>query len=488
MTKPYVGTLSRIRAVLAHRALYEIGAELQPEAPIGRPPSHPSYVLLVFATLARITRSTVRLQTDLSDPAIWDFIRAGMVETIRREHLDLPEPGNGPPAWHHWRRMRDDHLATDEGLAQIARLHLPRAVALANELGLLNPKESSSFTHPSPRRAVYGDGTIVRPMYRALRTINTIDEDGAEVMLFIDPATGVPQPQPPGRYDADVARHQGNEGPALGHGYVAWHARGSGRYERVILTLGHIESPGGEAAAAMSLLGDIHRAVGQGIQVVIYDGALHGVHIDTVMKRYGYLVIAKQPEYTDGELATLTAVKGPNGKRVRSIPLGVVTHQSGPQPCHHTLAAINGAVADIDLDESGDPVVRAMPHRGAIKRARRSHGDYHFNVSYRIPCPHGDFDTWLSPHATYTGDPRPEALRTFPDGDPDALRLRGLRSDAESVHNQYKRTLLVDRAMALGWRRGLLDYYCFAWYSNALAQQAATIGATRDLRGAAWGT
>jgi len=51
----------------------------------------------------------------------------------------------------------------------------------------------------------------------------------------------------------------------------------------------------------------------------------------------------------------------------------------------------------------------------------------------------------------------------LPDGDPDTLRLRGLRSDAESVHSGYKRTLISERAMALGWRRGLLDYYCYAW-------------------------
>jgi hypothetical protein len=485
-TVRYPGTLARIRAVLAHRALYEIGAELQPQPPIGRPPAHPMYVHLVFATLARITRSTVRLEVDLQEPAMWDFVRQGMVDTLRRERLDLPQPGPQPPAWHHWRRARDDHLATDEGLAQLARAHLPRAVDLAHQLGLFEPKESSSLTHPSPRRAVYGDGTIVRPLYRPPRTINAVADDGTDVLWFIDPTTGQPRPDPPGRYDPDVARHQGNEGPALGHGYVAWHAHGPGRFERVILALGHIDHPGGEAAAAIALLGDIHRTVGKGIQVVIYDGALRGAHIETVMSRYGYLVIAKQPKYDDEDLATLTAIKGRDGKRVASIPLGVVTHDISGTTCHHTLAAINGAVAEVDLDDTGDPVVTSMPRRGPIKRARRSTGAYHFNVAYRIECPHGEFDTWLSPHPQGPSDPRPEALRTFPDGDPDTLRLRGLRSDAEAVHSQFKRTLLIGRAMSVGWRRGLLEYYCYAWYSNALAQQAAEAVSARTLHGAAW--
>lgn len=45
----------------------------------------------------------------------------------------------------------------------------------------------------------------------------------------------------------------------------------------------------------------------------------------------------------------------------------------------------------------------------------------------------------------------------------------------------------LDRAMTKGWRRGLLEYYGFAWYSNALAQQAAA-RAVRNLHGAAWVT
>lgn len=162
----YAGTIPRIRAVTGYRALYEMGAELQPDAPVGRPPAHPTYVLLIFATIARITRSTIRVETDLQDPDLWRMVRELMLDTLRREHLDLPDPGRRPPAWHHWRRLRDDHLTTDDGLAQVSRLHLPRAVDLARSLGLLTAQGPSSLTHPSSSRTVYGDGTVVRPMYR----------------------------------------------------------------------------------------------------------------------------------------------------------------------------------------------------------------------------------------------------------------------------------------------------------------------------------
>jgi hypothetical protein len=113
--------------------------------------------------------------------------------------------------------------------------------------------------------------------------------------------------------------------------------------------------------------------------------------------------------------------------------------------------------------------------RGAVKRARRSNGRYHFNVGYQLDCPHEPLTIWLSPHPGRddTDTRRPENLRIIPTGDPDADRLQGIRSDAESFHSNYKRTLIVDRAMSLGWRRGLVDLYCFARLNNALTEYRA---------------
>lgn len=467
----YAGTLPRIKAVLAHRALFEIGGELDVRSLVGRPPTHPPYVLLAFGALARISRSTVRVETDLQDPDLWGMVRGWMIDTIQREHLDLPLPSTTPPAWHHWRRLRDDHLTSDEGLAALARLHLPRAVALARETGLLRPDGKGSFTHPDATRAVYGDGTIVRPIYAPPTAIRTTDDDGTTVILYPDPTTGLLLDHPTHRFDPDIAEHHGHRGSVQGHGYVAWHARGPGTYQRVVLAIDHIERPGQEANSAVRLLGDVHREAKDGIQVVIYDGAMRGTHIEQIMTRYGYLVIANPPVYQDSGPATATIVRGRGGTRVPSLPLGVVSHATAIGTCEHTLAAVDGAVADIDLDDSGDPVIRQLLPRGAVKRARRRDGRHHFNLGYRIDCANGPFEVWLSPHPQREDDPRPEHLRALPPDDADTLRLRGLRSDAESVHSQYKRTLIVDRAMALGWRRGLIDYYCYAWYSNALTEQ-----------------
>jgi len=468
----WAGTIDRLRAVLAHRAIYEIGGELDVRADIGRPPSHPPYVLLLFATLARITRSTVRVETDLADPAHWELVRALIVETLHREHLDLPAPGPRPPAWHHWRRFRDEHLATDEGILRLRQLHLPRAVALAHDTGLLLPGGAGSFTHPDKTRAVYGDGTIVRPIYTPPEAVRTRDANGNTVVLYPDPATGELTPnRPERRFDPDTADHHGHTGPVHGHGYVAFHARGPARYQRVVLTIDHIDAPGQEAATALRLIGDLHRALGDGIQVVVYDGAFRGVHIDQIMTRHGYLVIAKLPDHTlDDTEATARLVRLPGARRARSHPLGIITHDTIAGPCNHLLAAVNGVVVELDLDDAGDPVIRHELDRGAVKRSRRKDGRHHFNVGYHIPCRTEPFITWLSPHASKDGNSRPEHLRVLPDADPDTRTIRGIRSDAESNHSQYKRTLLTDRAMSLGWRRGLIDYYAYGWYSNALTE------------------
>lgn len=468
----FAGTAERFRAVLAHRAIYEIGGELDTRNVVGRPPVHPPYVLLAFAALARVERSTVRVETDLLEPATWEFARARMLETIRRHGYDLPAPPKAPPAWHHWRRFRDDHLATDEGLAAVKRLHLEHAADLAHDIGLLLPSGQGSLSHPHHTRAVYGDGTIVRPIYAPPEAVRTTDDTGEPVILYPDRATGELHPNPPGRFDPDIAEHHGQTGSVNGHGYVAFHARGRGLYRRVVLTIDHIERPGMEASTAVGLVGDLHRALGDGIQVVIYDGALRGGHIDQIMTRHGYPVIAKQPDYADSnDEVSLALVRTSQGRKVRSHALGAVSHAGLTGPCSHVLAAADGRVVEIDLDDAGDPVIRHTLERGPVKRSRRKDGRYHFNVGYHVPCADDRFTVWLSPHPTTADASRPEYLRVLPDSDPDALHLRGIRSDAESNHAQFKRTLLVDRAMSLGWRRCLVDYYAYAWYYNALTEQ-----------------
>ncbi len=488
MGREHMNTLTRMRAVLSSPSLYQLAAALEWDRPVGRPPVNPTYVTLAYGVLARLNRSGIRVELDLAEPTTWEFARNLMTHAISEHHLELDPPGREPPTWHHWRWLRDHHLATEDGAAALARAWPAIAVGCARRIGLLDPHGPGSFTHPDSTRTIYGDGTLVRPIYNPPETVTITLDDGSTTTAYPHPRTGELLEHPPGRYDPDLLAHHGRLGPVLTHGYVIWHARGPGPYQRVDLALAHIPAPGAEAATAVALLRDVHRAAGPGIQAVVYDGAFRGTHIDHIMRSYGYLVMAKQGKYTPTDHSP-NLVQTPSGRRARSFPLEPVTHDTPDGPCTHLLATIDGAVVALDLNEAGDPTVVATLTRGPVKRARRAGGQYHFNVGYTLACPRGETTVWLQPHATKDGNPhRPDQLRVIPTSDPDAQRLMGIRSDAESFHAMYKRTLIVNRAMSLGATRGLLDLYCFALYNNALTeyrhhqQTLATSTQRRSLR------
>jgi hypothetical protein len=178
------------------------------------------------------------------------------------------------------------------------------------------------------------------------------------------------------------------------------------------------------------------------------------------------------------EEAAPEAVRLPGGRAAKSFPLGTWEHHTTLGRCVHVLAAVNGAVSEIGLDETGDPLLLSQLARRQVKRPRRSDGRFHFSVGYEVPCAADPFWAWISPHSDRADEDarRAENVRIIAAADPDGQRLVGLRSDAEGHHYHFKRTLLVGRAMSLGWRRGLLDQHCFALLNNALVHHRSIHG------------
>jgi hypothetical protein len=475
-----INTIARLRAICGSQSLIKLGARLAWSSDVGRPPAQPAYVLMAFGVMARLARSGIRVERDLAEPEIWAFARKILADTAKASGLDLPPPAAAAPRWDHWRWARDHHLATDDGLGQLAREFPAVAAELALQIGLCRPGAPGSFTHPDTEQCIYGDGTLVRPLYQPPATHAVTQDDGTTKVLYPHPRTGELCAEPVQRFDPDLQPHHGRLGPVLTHGYVAWHARGPAPYQRVVLAAAHIPAPGQEAATSVRLAGDVYRHLGKGIKAAIYDGAMHGVHIEEMMRRYGWLVLAKTPEAINEGVSLIV---NKSGKRARSYPLGTVTHQASAGVCAHQLAAIDGAVVELGLDDTGDPVVTATLERGPIKRSRRSGGQYYFNVAYKVPCRTEPFTTWLSPHPGKGTDlTRPHNLRIINQSDPDFARLYGLRNDSENFHSNLKRTMLVNRQMSLGWRRGLLDIYCFAVLNNALTEQRAREAAAAPTR------
>lgn len=475
-------TAETVTAILESRELYRVGELLPPRSDVGRPRVYPGWSVVLFGTLARHFRSAARAHAELHSQPLWNLARTQSQRAITELGLTgQVSQADSPPTWGAWVTARNDHLATDAGLAAVARIHLEEATTLAHQLGLGLPSGPGSWSHPDKSRTTYGDGTLVTPMYRPPRAVRETLPDGSVRIHYPDPDTGELLDSPPRRYDPDAAEHHGKAGPVHATNYVAWHVRGAGYYQRVILVIDHVDAPGHEADTAVRLLGDVRRALGEGIQAVVYDGAFRGVHIDHVMRHYGYVVICKPATGTSTDTTPLAvripargSQPGTGDRTARSHPLGTWEHTPHGARCLHVLAAINGAVCEIALDERGDPALLAQLARRQVKRPRRSDGTYHFSVGYEVPCPHSPFWVWISPHGTAENrNSRAENVRIIAAADPDGQRLVGIRSDAESHHFHYKRTLLVGRAMSKGWRRGLLDQYCFALLNNALVAHRA---------------
>jgi len=120
-------------------------------------------------------------------------------------------------------------------------------------------------------------------------------------------------------------------------------------------------------------------------------------------------------------------------------------------------------------------VASCCPHPCNASRyarfARSRRGGWRFTLGVTVPCPKQAFTAWISPHPQ-TGDPghgRPDQFRLIAESDPYFQTLYGLRNDSEAINSHYKRTLVADRAAALGWRRQVLDLTSWAMLTNTLA-------------------
>jgi hypothetical protein len=454
----------QIEAVFTNTVLYELAAAVPMRQPVGRPALNPGWLLLGYGVLARVFRSGARTEAELRQPAHWDLIRscaAAMAQ--QRPDLSIAAPGLRPPDWHAWKHARNKHFSDPKTLAALQDRFTELAVEQARSIGLLDPAGPGSLCHPDRSRTVYGDGTVVRPLYRPPAASRTLDAaTGVTTVTYLDGA-GQPIDRPAHRFDPDAEDYHGHTGPVHGQNFVALYARGDGPHQRVVLGVDRVSGPGHEADTAVEAIQRLHAVAGTGIQAIVYDGAMRGVHIDALMTGCGLVVINKV------HASGLNAARKGKTAKPRWFTLGTWEHDTPAGACTHQLAAVDGAVSEIGLDESGKPVVLARLDRKQVKRPRRSTGRYHFNVAYDIACDAGSFTAWVTPHALAGEDDhrRADAVRVIAEGEDDFTRLYGLRNDAESFNSQLKRTLLVDRAMSLGAQRQLLDVLCYAIVHNA---------------------
>lgn len=415
---------------------------------VGRPPVHPPWVLFAYAALVRHFRSASYTDIELRH-GLWDRLRHAAIAS------ELDDPGARPYLYHHFTYQRDRLVSDDETLEMLTNEFTVIAVDHARQIGLLRPNGPGSLTYPHPARTIYGDGTIVRPIYRPPKPHDYVDcpVTGSRRPRYLDPATGELSHTPSRRHDPSAADHGRHDGIVNGNDFIMFSARGSHPGSRVILGVDRVPAPGREADTAIGVIGRIHRSALGGIQAVVYDGAFQGVHIDRVMRSTGLIVVNKVAAATRTEDGTATP---------KRRALGIHSHDTSNGKCPHVLHSVNGSVVDVALSDDGSPVDVATAKRKQVKRAARKDGTYRYNLAVTLPCKGDEVTIWLSPHDN------PEHIRLVPPDDPYFQTLYALRNDAESLNAQYKKTLLVDRATSVGWRRQLFDLLAYAILHNSL--------------------
>lgn len=429
-----------VRALCAAPYLPALGMHLD-GARTGRPRKHPAWVPLAYGALTRHFKSSNHTDAELAN---------GLWELLCKEAANhgLDDPGTEPFQYWHYQYWRNQLAHDDDRRTSTLETFTHTALEHANATGLLVETAGGSLTRPSPRRTIYGDGTVVRPAFRPPADNDDEEADDADA----------------GRQDPDCAVHHRHDGPIHGSNYVIVSTRQADAHSRIILGLDHVPRPGLEADTALALIQRVADIAGPGLQAVVYDGAFQGTHIDTLMRSHGLVVVNR-----------LAAARRHSRRRAtpKQRPLGTYTHQTRRGPCAHVLHTNNGQVVEVAISDDGTPTIIDTTTRKQVRRVRRADGTYRFHLGIHINCPNGNWITWISPHAGGARDTLPERVRLIPPDDPYFTTLYALRNDAESLNSQYKRTLLVDRAASIGWQRQLIDllHYAIAHNSRGWCQR-----------------
>ncbi|MEY2468295.1 MAG: hypothetical protein QOF21_993 [Actinomycetota bacterium] len=450
-----VSTFERLEALIANDELYALADVIPTTEPSagGRPRHYPTFMWILFDALLSVYGSARQVDAELAHPVVWKHLR----DLVHRRFPDDPSKwiGDRPMRRHHYLYGRTRWLTGHGMVEQLRSLHTTQAVAQANDLGLLRENGPGSWTHPHLSRMVHADGKVLTPLFRAQPGDTRVDRTTGEIL--------------PVRAEHDAGLHfEGTGETAWGTKWVIAAVRSEERHGRIILDVDHVPAPGGEASCAV----DSFRAItsqAPGVQGVIYDTALRGVHHQTLMRELGLLPVNKVT-------AAKAAVKQPRRVGGRRVPKSThvedrdVTLADG-SVIKVSLFAHDGAIGVVTLDDTGNrqftELARVRTHRNKDK------GGYRWYNDYRLPKHLGGGTITVRLH---TNDDdvrrkfnRTENVRPIAQGDPDFKRLYRRRNDAESINRALDDTLWLRRAHSVGHRRQHLNLITHALMVNSVA-------------------
>ncbi len=194
---------------------------------------------------------------------------------------------------------------------------------------------------------VYADGKVVTPFFKARPDTRIVNKKTGEVRTP--------------RFEPDGGLHfDGTDETSWGTKWVIAAVRSTDVHGRVILDVDWVPTPGGEAKTAMdAFAGIIDKA--PGMQGVIYDTALRGVHHQKRLREMGLLPVNR---------ATAAEGTGPRSKgkerKEKSTFVETRTVETADGTTHTVdLFAEGGAIGTMTLTVDGTPLKRIRTSRTA---------------------------------------------------------------------------------------------------------------------------
>lgn len=451
----------------------------------GRAPDYPKSIVLLLGVAARIERSLPKGVALLRPIGLWNLIRLhwehawtmGTIPTWEPATLPLKPPAAGP-----WRYASALLCSDPEAFERFENLHVEKAIELALSLGYF---VDGSRTNPHLTSSVFADGTEIRSQTRSyideridtqtgeirLAAIDPSKGDGVRAWLeetpkgwvAIDPVSGRVSKKLP--VDRDALRSGKYDSNENAFNVVPLSVRSEDANSRVTLWIGIDVSANDEAATILRGVDRISRSgLGGRIQCLITDMIIRGKHMTGLFQNHGIIPVTKVAARSltvdiDEDLAGASGLRhdvvleasSRKGRTVKSLHLGVKSHEVPGGTCRHMIDIIDGKVVEVDFDESGTKLL-AIGELAPIqvKRAERVRDSkrYHFNVQFRVPCTHGEFDFWLCPHESQRGDDGrriAENFRVFPEGSPVFDALYGIARNTSEGGNAHQKDRLPHR-------------------------------------------
>ena len=457
MSRPRgVSALERVEALVANPELYALADEVPDPDPArgGRPRRYPAFMWVLFDALLSVYGSGRQVEAELSHPLVWAHLRR--LVRIRFPHEPERWLPVEPMRRCHYLYGRGRYLTDPDLLERLAAVHRNHAVGQAGQLGLLRADGPGSWTHPDLTRMLYADGKVVTPLFKAQPGDTKVDKVTGERPLRSEPDAGL--------------HFEGTGETAWGTKWVMVAVRSPAVHGRVILDVDWVPSPGGEAATAMDCFARL-APLCPGVQGVIYDTALRGVHHQRLLRDLGWLPVNK----VTAAIASEPKPRRKGGRRVEKsafIEDRTVTLADGTTRTV-SLFARGGALGVGQLTDTGElhftELARRRTHRAVDKTGRL----FRWYNDYRLPDHLGAGTITVRLHANSDDQRRrfnrTENIRPIPPTDPDFGRLYPRRSDAESINRALDDTLWLRRAHSVGRHRQRLNMITHALVVNSLA-------------------